>query len=97
MPIIVGTPLSGEKIDGDTFDGKTEMGIFPGDLPSDPGKLLKNLDEMPLDLNFVRFRPFTSANAVENPKAASGQELSVTLPHIRLDRAIEFLIGDKLL
>ena len=33
LPVIIGTPLNGEKIDGETFDGKTETAIFPGDLP----------------------------------------------------------------
>ncbi|WP_292332626.1 YcjX family protein, partial [Mesorhizobium sp.] len=33
LPVIIGTPLKGETINGETFDGKTETAIFPGDLP----------------------------------------------------------------
>ena len=33
LPVIIGTPLKGETIGGETFDGKTETAIFPGDLP----------------------------------------------------------------
>jgi predicted YcjX-like family ATPase len=32
LPVIIGTPIAGEKINGETFDGKTETAIFPGDL-----------------------------------------------------------------
>ena len=34
LPVIIGTPLSGETIGGETFDGKAETAIFPGDLPA---------------------------------------------------------------
>ena len=34
LPVIIGTPLKGETIDGENFDGKTETAIFPGDLPA---------------------------------------------------------------
>ena len=34
LPVIIGTPLKGETIGGETFDGKTETAIFPGDLPA---------------------------------------------------------------
>ena len=33
LPVIIGTPLAGETIGGETFDGKTETAVFPGDLP----------------------------------------------------------------
>ncbi|MBN8920373.1 MAG: YcjX family protein, partial [Rhizobiales bacterium] len=36
LPSIMGTPLAGEVIDGQTFDGGTETAVFPGDLPDDP-------------------------------------------------------------
>ena len=35
LPVIIGTPLEGETIGGERFDGKTETAIFPGDLPSE--------------------------------------------------------------
>ena len=94
LPVIVGTPLAGEKIDGETFDGKTETAIFPGDLPADPERLLSPEKtpstgrQKPPELRFVRFRP----PGLE--KTAEGMRLS--LPHIRLDRALSFLLGDKL-
>lgn len=95
LPVIIGTPEKGQRINGDTFDGKTEKAIFPGDLPEDPDSIFKALEsksdaELRLthDLNFVKFRP----PEIKNDKDI----IKVSLPHIRLDRAIEFLIGDKL-
>lgn len=92
LPSIIGTPLAGEAIDGETFDGKTEIAFFPGDLPNDPDSVLAGADSTSelaqTALRFVRFRP----PALE--RTAEGMTLS--LPHIRLDRALEFLIGDRL-
>ncbi|KQT57413.1 MULTISPECIES: YcjX family protein [unclassified Aureimonas] len=87
LPVIVGTPIAGETIAGESFDGKRETAIFPGDLPSDPARLFK-LDAAPDPITFVRFRP---------PKLERTAEgLTLSLPHIRLDRALQFLIGDRL-
>ena len=36
LPCIVGTPLTGERLAGRTFDGAEELAIFPGDLPENP-------------------------------------------------------------
>ena len=33
LPVIIGTPLKGETIGNEEFDGKSETAIFPGDLP----------------------------------------------------------------
>lgn len=93
LPVIVGTPLAGERINGEIFDGKTKTGIFPGDLPEDPDVLLNAITKdggtsLVPDINFVRFRP------PEIERTAEGMTLS--LPHIRLDRALEFLFGDWL-
>lgn len=95
LPVIIGTPEAGQKINGDTFDGKTEKAIFPGDLPEDPDSIFKALESnsdadlrQTHNLNFVKFRP---------PEIEGGNSTTnISLPHIRLDRAIEFLIGDKL-
>ena len=87
LPSIIGTPLPGESIDGRTFDGNTEVALFPGDLPPDSNSFFK-ADAPPTDVRFVRFRP---------PKLERTAEgLTLSLPHIRLDRALEFLLGDKL-
>lgn len=86
---IVGTPIKGETIDGVSFDGETEKAIFPGSLNIDLKAMLKS-EEMATspDLQFVRFRP------PHLQKTAEG--ISLSLPHIRLDRVMNFLIGDKL-
>ncbi|TGP84592.1 YcjX family protein, partial [bacterium M00.F.Ca.ET.222.01.1.1] len=61
LPVIIGTPLKGERINGDTFDGKTETAIFPGDLPDkvdtvfDPS--VTSPDGGDPAIRFVRFRP----------------------------------------
>jgi predicted YcjX-like family ATPase len=89
---IVGTPLAGERVNGEIFDGNSDVAIFPGQLPEDPrlvfrGDGLATKDE-DADYRFVKFRPpvarFDSLGAPE------------PLPHIRMDRALEFLIGDRL-
>ncbi|SIQ13289.1 hypothetical protein SAMN05880582_101860 [Rhizobium sp. RU20A] len=93
LPVIVGNPLAGETINGETFDGDTKTAIFPGDLPENPDSLFERTDSTSEDiarmgLNFVRFRP------PHIEETAGGLKLSV--PHIRLDRAMQFLMGDRL-
>ena len=85
LPVVVGTPIKGEKIGEETFDGKRETAIFPGDLPADPGALLAQRDTV--DHRFVRMRP------PKLERTAEGMTLS--LPHIRLDKALQFLLGDR--
>ncbi|MGH6760214.1 MAG: YcjX family protein [Phyllobacterium sp.] len=90
LPVIVGTPLKGETIDGETFDGKSETAIFPGDLPANPDSMFQPSGPVSQDetIRFVRFRP---------PKLERTAEgFTLSLPHIRLDRALQFLIGDRL-
>lgn len=89
LPVIIGTPIEGERVGDDTFDGKTETAIFPGDLPATVDAVFdraENSDDAAV--RFVRFRP------PKLEKTAEGVTLS--LPHIRLDRALQFLIGDRL-
>ncbi|MFD1326542.1 YcjX family GTP-binding protein [Mycoplana ramosa] len=93
LPVIVGTPMAGETIDGETFDGNRKTAIFPGDLPEDPETLFQAVEshsQEPLapTLNFVRFRP--------PEMGAPGGEMKLSIPHIRLDRALQYLIGDRL-
>ena len=95
LPSILGTPASGEMANGETFDGNTEVATFPGDLPDDPEQLfngeafrgLSSAAADKADFRFLRFRPPQLEN--EGPDGPA-------LPHIRLDRALQFLIGDKL-
>ncbi|WP_117191235.1 YcjX family GTP-binding protein [Rhizobium terrae] len=91
LPVIVGTPIAGETINGERFDGDKKTAIFPGDLPDNPEALFQHLEANSGDLpeiNVVRFRP----PLLE--KSDGGMKLSV--PHIRLDRAMQFLLGDRL-
>ena len=92
LPAILGTPAAGEVMGHQVFDGKTEIAMFPGDLPDDPSVFFndpaafRGLTSVPApeaDFRFLHLLP---------PALAAGEPL----PHIRLDRALEFLIGDRL-
>ena len=87
LDAIIGVPEQGERLDGDIFDGLSEAAIFPGQLPQDPTAVFSaeatGLGRGQSDLRFLRFRP---------PIVAPGQ----AAPQIRLDRALQFLIGDRL-
>jgi uncharacterized protein len=95
LPSLLGTPAAGESANGELFDGETEVATFPGDLPADPEALFKGdgfrgLASAPsdkADYRFLRFRP---------PKLERDDGAEPALPHIRLDRALQFLIGDRL-
>jgi uncharacterized protein len=90
---ITGTPLAGERLGGTVFDGKTETVLFPGDLPSDPAGYFRPMAAgHPIDGADIRALRFTPPRIV----LANADGTVPPLPHIRLDRAIEFLIGDKL-
>ena len=79
LACIAGVPQRGEKIGSTTFDGETEAAIFPGDLPANS---LDALDgTLQGKLKFVRFRPPPLKDSA--------------FPHIRLDRSLEFLLGDR--
>jgi predicted YcjX-like family ATPase len=79
------------------FGDKKEIAVFPGDLPSDVSQLFDAGSEpsraaMPRltkkgDFRAVRFRP---------PALELTDDGVPALPHIRLDRALQFLIGDRL-
>lgn len=87
LDVIIGVPEAGEKLDNASYDGKTEIALFPGDLPETPEQALSRSGDGPL-VNFMRFRP--------PDKLTPGEAGLPILPHIRLDRAVDFLIGDKL-
>jgi uncharacterized protein len=95
LPCVLGVPVAGETMAGEIFDGETEVAIFPGDLPQDPNELLRpnnrsrgsiSSPQNP-DFRFLRVRP---------PLLEFTEKGVPALPHIRLDRALQFLIGDRL-
>ena len=92
LPSILGTPLAGESAGGQMFDGETEIALFPGDLPADPQHLFDGPAAATgrargnADFRFLRFR---------SPKVERCGDGLPVLPHIRLDRALQFLIGDR--
>ena len=92
LPTIAGIPENGERLGSEMFDGSRELAIFPGELPADPDILFRTdtsfggtADRRHEDAayRFVRFRP---------PPLG----VNSVLPHVRLDRALQFLIGDRL-
>ena len=95
LPSILGTPAPGESANGEIFDGTTEVATFPGDLPADPESLfngeafrgLSSTEAEKSDFRFLRFRP---------PLLERDGGGEPALPHIRLDRPLQFLIGDRL-
>jgi predicted YcjX-like family ATPase len=91
LPCIRGMPMAGEQVGATLFDGRTEVAIFPGDLPEDPHSVLERSDPAAAraDVQFVRFRPPRLANTLGNSELQPW-------PHIRLDRALDYLIGDRL-
>ena len=90
MDAVIGVPLQGERLGEEIYDGESEIALFPGDLPKDPEQALsegiesQNPDDRAL--RFLRFRP---------PALASGAP-TAHFPNIRLDRALNFLLGDYL-
>jgi predicted YcjX-like family ATPase len=95
LPGIAGVPLAGERMGSETYDGGAEIALFPGDLPDDPRSMFdlhrpsqeRSLTEVPA-VRFLRFRPPRLERTAEG--------VTLSLPHIRLDRALQYLIGDKL-
>ena len=97
LPCVLGVPVAGEEIAGETFDGETEVAIFPGDLPDQPEVLFRSdkhafrglatTTSEKADFRFLQVRP-PVMELTENGVPA--------LPHIRLDRALQFLVGDLL-
>lgn len=89
---VIGVPIDGERIGGKIFDGTEKIAVFPGDLPGNPGEALNKGFSRPAPdeekFRFVHFSP---------PKrSGNGRETIPPLPHIRLDRALQYLLGDRL-
>ena len=89
MECIRGVPVDGESLDGKPLDPARPLTVFPGDLPDDPIDAFDPEVVVPGSLHFVRFRPQITT-------ADGGVDSSVRWPHVGLDRAIAFLIGDRL-
>ena len=91
LPCIIGTPLPGERAGLQVFDGSKPVAVFPGDLPADASAALDG--RMPHSgdgaVRAIRFRP-------PRIEADGPTGKPAPWPHIRLDRALEFLIGDRL-
>ncbi|SOC15814.1 hypothetical protein SAMN05877809_10861 [Rhodobacter sp. JA431] len=85
-------PHEGEELPavrGRLADGRS-VALYPGDLPADPAQLLAPAREgaeswLDADFGLMNFAP---APVVLRPGEGP--------PHIRLDRAADFLLGDKL-
>ena len=93
LDAIVGTPIAGESIDDETFDGETRSRdlsrrIAGRSASGFPRRGACHCRPREADYRFVRFRPPVAETGVD------GRTLA--LPHIRLDRALEFLLGDEL-
>ena len=86
LDVIIGTPQAGESLDGAVYDGASEIALFPGDLPDDPERLFAG--DSAAALSFLRFQP-------PHPLARTSSGDAI-LPQIRLDRALDFLLSDRL-
>lgn len=93
LACIKGIPLPGEQIGERVFDGKSEIALFPGDLDLDPRAAIERArtagDAGLLGIGVVKFRPPTLP-----PDGASIEPRA--WPHVRLDKALEHLLGDRL-
>ena len=90
LPCIVGKPLPGERIGTQIFDGQKSAVVFPGDVPVNLEAALKLNGPIHGDgVRAIRFRPFRVP-----PDGPTG--IPAPWPHIRLDRALDFLLGDRL-
>lgn len=85
LACLIGTPESGETLDKTTYDGTEEIALFPGDLPENPDSIFE-ASLKPGLLNFMRFAP---------PKDLMNANKDQTgMPHLRLDKALDFLLKD---
>jgi predicted YcjX-like family ATPase len=87
LPAIVGVPEAGERVGRTVFDGEKSAAVFPGELPEDPAAIFR-ADGVQWSLEAPRFRP-----PLLQPDAGGRMP---ALPHLRLDRALDHLIGDRL-
>jgi len=86
LPAIIGIPQDGQKLDKKTYDGAEEIALFPGDLPENPRDALRQEGDA-VETVFLKFRPPERLGK----EAVNGG----SFPHIRLDKALNFLLGDR--
>lgn len=82
----------GEKLDcvrGTLMNGK-QAAFYPGELPDDPARLLGPARQGAVKWLDADYQIMSFAPAPLSLKAGEGP------PHVRLDKVVEFLIGDKL-
>lgn len=90
LPCLKGIPLAGECIGDHVYDGTEEAAIFPGDLPADPRAALDAARiAKTASFQLVRFEP-------PRLKPKGNDVTTPALPHIRLDRALDFLLAEDL-
>ncbi|MBL4785446.1 MAG: YcjX family protein [Cohaesibacteraceae bacterium] len=106
LPGLMGTPEDNQIIDDQLFDGKTEFALYPGDLSSIVDSLQHRDESLAEDENInssrVDSKPEADINKslhqfvrfVPPPQEQNAFGDSLSLPHIRLDRTLEFLVGD---
>jgi predicted YcjX-like family ATPase len=87
LKAVAGTPEAGEVVGDERFDGETEAAIFPGEIPESAEAVFRGAVP-PGSFRFPRFRP---PRVTRGPTGRPSK-----LPYIRLDRALEFLVGDRL-
>ena len=75
---------------GTLLDSSKSAAFYPGELPEDPSSLLSEAREQGQSWLDAEFEAMRFAPAKMSLKPGEGP------PHIRLDRAAEFLLGDKL-
>ena len=84
---------NGRQLDvvrGRLLDGGKSVALYPGQLPDDPKRLLQPARDGEDDWLEASYNVMNFAPQPIDIKSGDG------LPHIRLDRAAEFLFGDRL-
>ncbi len=89
---LAGTPQKGTNFHGQTFDGKTETILFPGELePNLANEISSTQNE-----NITESENNEAIEIINFAPPSIDESTPNKMPHIRLDRALNMLIGDKL-
>ncbi len=97
LPSIIGLPAQGETAGGEAFDGESEIAMFPGDLPANAARCSSRARTSFAVSPAVAARTPTSASCASARRSWSRSRTGMpALPHIRLDRAMQFLFGDRM-